>query len=400
MKTLLITALLTATYCIPAQSNDPIARYEAVESWRTVDDESAPYLFGVIHSVQVDSKGRLFVLDQQLQELHRFSADGEYEARVCRPGEGPGELSNTFSFTIDPEDRLALQRTFPPGIEIVDGDGTFLESISLEDADGEAPFTFLGSGLVVTREGIVAEGMVMDFTDPKSDRSRVVTSFDRRGKLVAEIARGIQPSVDFQASHVKIDERARFFSAGRRAVSPDGRLFVAPERELYRIDVMDLHGTLLTHIERRVDARPRTAEELEEAERSYAFSREDGRPLPEFEFELEATVPPIGNLQVVADELWVWRDVPDLPDGCLGRVDVFTLDGDFVETREICLPAVEKGDLPRVLDDGRVVVLENLLSASRSANAGSSIKVGNEDVEEDDDEGAAMNVVVYDLVRR
>jgi len=383
-----------------ATADDTIVRYDAVEAWRTVDDESVPYLFGVINQVRADSEGRVYLLDTQLQELHRFSADGEYEALVCRSGEGPGELSNTYWFTIDPQDRVVLQRGFPPGLVLVDADGTFLESVTFEGADGTPPFTFLGGGIAVTEVGFVVEGMVLDLTDPTVGQQRLLATFGPDGALIAEIARFTQPRVDFQASHETIDERARFFPFARRAVSPEGRIFVARERESYRVSMMDMEGNTLDSIERGAVARPRTAEELEEAKKAFSFSRTDGRPLPEFEFELESTVPPIAGVDFRDGALWVRVDAPDLPEECFGRFDLWSPDGEFIETREVYVPDVGDGDLSRALGASRLVVLENYRSASRAASAGQSIKVGNEEMEADEDVDAAMNVVVYDLVRR
>ena len=70
------------------------------EEW-TINEElrighvdGAPELqFGEIVSLDVDRAGRIYVLDQQAQEVRVFSPAGEYLRSVGQPGEGPGELS-------------------------------------------------------------------------------------------------------------------------------------------------------------------------------------------------------------------------------------------------------------------------------------------------------------------
>lgn len=381
---------------------DPsIVRYDAVEQWRTVDDESAPYLFGVVSQAATDSKGRVYLLDRQLQELHRFTADGAYDRIICRSGGGPGELSMTFWFTITPEDRIALPRSFPPGVVFVDTDGTYLDSISYEDADGQPAFNIAIGELAVSSTGMLVEGQNVDFSKPGGEETRILAHFTPDGRLQTEIVRHVQSRIDFEAARQTIDERARWFAGSRRALAPDGRIFVALDRDAYAITVLNPDGSVSQVIERDVSARRRSAEEIQEAEKNYGFSRSDGRPMPEFEFVIAETAPPIGTLRIQGDVLWVRLDAPDLPDDCQGRYAVHALDGTYLETREIYIPYDRDTDFVRPLADGRFVVLENYTSASRAASGGASIKRGNEVVEEaEDDEFAPMNVIVYEMKRR
>lgn len=53
----------------------------------------AAYQFGQIAGIDEDSQGRIYVLDQQAQEVRVFDADGTYLQSMGRPGNGPGELS-------------------------------------------------------------------------------------------------------------------------------------------------------------------------------------------------------------------------------------------------------------------------------------------------------------------
>jgi 6-bladed beta-propeller len=71
-----------------------------VPTWTTepevvigVIDDPDEYVFGEIGDVEVDSRGRLLVLDRQARLARVYGPDGRFLHDVGGPGEGPGELS-------------------------------------------------------------------------------------------------------------------------------------------------------------------------------------------------------------------------------------------------------------------------------------------------------------------
>ena len=76
-------------------THDPLWAPE--EAWRVVEDlrigeamSEGPDLFGAIYSFDVDAWGRIFVLDDQAQEVRIFDSGGAFVRTVGRRGEGPG----------------------------------------------------------------------------------------------------------------------------------------------------------------------------------------------------------------------------------------------------------------------------------------------------------------------
>lgn len=51
-----------------------------------------------IQQIRVDSKGNIYLLDQQLTKFFVFSPDGKFLYSFGKPGEGPGELKRVFNF--------------------------------------------------------------------------------------------------------------------------------------------------------------------------------------------------------------------------------------------------------------------------------------------------------------
>ncbi len=61
-----------------------------------------PDLFGEIRSFDVDSSGRVFVLDGQAQEVRVFNREGVFLRTVGGRGEGPGEFTLALSVDLSP----------------------------------------------------------------------------------------------------------------------------------------------------------------------------------------------------------------------------------------------------------------------------------------------------------
>lgn len=69
----------------------------------------APYLFGRLTDVALDTAGRIYVADMQTHDVRIFDASGSYMATAGREGQGPGEFwfpDRPCEITIGPENRL------------------------------------------------------------------------------------------------------------------------------------------------------------------------------------------------------------------------------------------------------------------------------------------------------
>jgi hypothetical protein len=60
------------------------------ELWRVGGEDDEEILFGLTTKVCTDGRGRVYVLDSQLNRVLVFSPDGEFSHTLFREGEGPG----------------------------------------------------------------------------------------------------------------------------------------------------------------------------------------------------------------------------------------------------------------------------------------------------------------------
>lgn len=65
--------------------------------------------FGDIRGIEVDDKGRIYVLDQQAAEVRSFSPDGHYLATLTHRGDGPAEISRANGMVFDNRGTLWVQ---------------------------------------------------------------------------------------------------------------------------------------------------------------------------------------------------------------------------------------------------------------------------------------------------
>ena len=78
---------------------NPAPRGGGPDEWRLVEelrlgevDGTGPEVFGDVHDVAVDEKGRIYVLDVGSKEVRVFDRGGGYLRSMAHGGEGPGEV--------------------------------------------------------------------------------------------------------------------------------------------------------------------------------------------------------------------------------------------------------------------------------------------------------------------
>lgn len=231
----------------------------AEEGWTVTQDmavgaaEGEPeYQFGQIAGIDVDSEGRLYVLDQQAQEIRVFGPSGEFLNRVGKAGAGPGELSRAAGpVFVGPGDTLAVPDVLLQRVTRYTPAGELAGSYPLPMNEGisvkwmEAP-----------NEDLVQQAMIMALPNqPAVEAKNLLLRRSPAGEIrdtVMELPIG--KTVDLSGGGPRI----RLFEAEPTwAVGPDGRFYFG-NNSRYRLEEYSPDGRLVRVIEKAAERRPVT----------------------------------------------------------------------------------------------------------------------------------------------
>lgn len=91
-------------------------------------DATGPELIGAVSCIEVDREGRLWVLEQQTQELRVFASDGHWVRTIGRKGGGPGEFQQVMGMGWGPDGNLWVVDPQNNRISMIDTAGNFVAS--------------------------------------------------------------------------------------------------------------------------------------------------------------------------------------------------------------------------------------------------------------------------------
>lgn len=221
-------------------------------------------VFGEISGlIAVDSRGRIFVGDQQASQIYAFGSDGEFIKSIGSKGEGPGEFSLLSDVRVGPGDSLYAFDLRRGRISAFDPSTLeFVKSIVVgEDIDGRSARDLIGvleSGFVVTYEDLPWPGT--EFNSERYKYARIVSHTGLAGK--ESIVR--VPSSEF----MMVRSGNRFLGAAmpypRDPVIYLGldELVYSGSTESITVAVTAATGEMLSTIEHSHEAIPITSREL------------------------------------------------------------------------------------------------------------------------------------------
>ena len=110
--------------------------WQVEEVWRIGSNATdGPELFGRIGSLDVDAQGRVYVLDDQANEVRIFDAQGRHVRTFGRPGDGPGEFANVSAIDLSEAGEIWVMQMHKGHLAIFDTTGRYVRGKRSNQAD-------------------------------------------------------------------------------------------------------------------------------------------------------------------------------------------------------------------------------------------------------------------------
>jgi len=377
-----------------AEPVNGVKRLELQEMWRVGGPDDDENFFGLVTWAERGPDGLIYVMDVQLSQVNVYDDAGRLVRTLFGEGEGPGEVRRPRDLVLLPDGSIGAVQEFPGKIVRVDAENTPLPSIEPRLGDvADGGFVAM-SGAECRGGTFLIAGVQISRTDDPAERKRhmYLATVDDAGHIQPPL---LERTVNWDFNHFVFDEDVNlpsFYWA--LAVGPDGRVYTAPERTEYAINVYAPDGTLEKVIRRDYESRRRTPEDM-------AWIRDlmegNFRQLPggyelkisEFDSDLywlnrSLQVDEDGNLWALSS-----RGARENPAGVLATFDVFDPSGVFDRQVQVACDGDGNEDGVFLLGTHRVLVIKGYVDATATMFGGAPAEG------EEGEEAAPMQLICY-----
>lgn len=322
------------------------AQWKLTETLRLGGAETGPTSFLYTKSIEVDSKGRIFVYDRRTQDIRMFGSDGKLVRVIGRVGSGPGELRDAEGIAIARDGKLWARDAANARFSVFSSEGVFEKTWTMQFCTSQGPWDpqMDRMGRIVDVDCVVAGGRALKYVVLAyyTDMSRVDTIADRPECGSKELAEA--------GTWITRTARGRSFRSIPYAARPIGAL--GPEGEAWcvpnpsRYDVLRLRPGAkdTTRISRNVPPVPVTS-----LERDSVIADIESKGPTALDFSRIPKVKPAIDRLTVDDQgrLWVRRT------NAKGAIefDIYSPSGGIIATAELGVynsaiwhPFVVRGD--------------------------------------------------------
>jgi hypothetical protein len=384
MALLLLASLLPAAPSAAdvehVKNRDPLHPPRTVhleEVWRA-GDEDGDIIFGQVIEALSDEDGNVYLLDAQLCQVDVFSPEGDHLRVLSREGDGPGETRNPRGMTIMPDGSLGIMELFPGRFVTLSLDGEPRGIVRVGGDNGpETGFT-ASVGCEYRGGTLLLAGQHSVPSDAGQDRVQYLARLSDNGEELARYCEA-HTTLDFQKAHfVERELLPAFYFA--HAVGPDGRVYVAQERNEYAVSVYLPDGTLDRVIERDFENWKRDALDMRRMNALFDTWARD-IPFPSTR-EIDSYERAIMSLHVgEGDTLWVQhsRSGRNQPRGILLTYDLFGPEGRYLQQVSVACEGDPAFDGLELLPDGRVLLIKGYVLARMASLDARGVSFGEED---------------------
>mgnify|MGYP006289858271 CR=1 FL=1 len=231
------------------------------------------YQFGQIAGIDVGADGRIYVIDQQAQEVRVFGPDGGYLNTIGQAGSGPGELSQAAGpVFVSPGDTVVVPDAMQQRITLYTAAGEPAGSHQLPMTAG-IPIKWMET----PDHDLIQQAMVMQLPGQQAvDQKNLLIRREPTGEVVDTLlAMPIGESVSFTGNTPSI---TLFEAEPMWTLDPEGRLYTGVNSE-YSLKTYSPEGELTRIVRKPFEQRPVTDSDQAEFRRIVeGLWREQGMP--------------------------------------------------------------------------------------------------------------------------
>ncbi|MBP2681191.1 MAG: hypothetical protein H6Q78_1054 [Candidatus Krumholzibacteriota bacterium] len=370
----------------PAEPSSTPVVAEAKELWRAGGEGDDEVLFGVISQITTDSRGNVYILDSQLNQVMILSPNGEQIRAIGREGEGPGEFQRPSDLFLTADGNVAVLQRMPGRIVLLTPEGEPLGNMRI-------PETAEGGMQMFSNGRLAGENVVLNVSrfarrDDGFDTINSLFSVDREGNLVSTF---FAKKDEGNFANMVFDEKKMGPGALVWSAGLDGRVYTSDSFDGYRYQVWSPAGKLERVVEKEYTPRKRSSEEMKRYAPVVRIQQGDRAQSPEVKAsETDRDIQqifPRGN-----GEVWVLSSMGAFgpPPGAIASFDVFDGTGKFTGRTAFNGTGSYAEDGLYLVGD-RLYVVTGLRSARRAMFGASEGAAGEgEDTEQ-------MEVICYEL---
>ena len=322
----------------------PDEGWQIVEEMRYGSDTGDDAIFfGSIRSFDVDAQGRLYVLDNQSQEIHIFDPDGVWVRTVGTRGAGPGEFENAAAVDITRTGEIWVMEMQKGQLSILDSTGNYQRTERV-NSTGWDYWPYPGGFDQLGRYNAFV------FSLEAEDASELLTRFDQSFAPLDTVALPVSPVKTERFEVVNedggyISSSIPFQGSFSWRFSASGNFWTLLTRP-YELAEITADGRVLRTVTREFELMPVTAAELNDAREGLTWFTNQGGKID------ESRIPrtkPVVSAFFSDDEgnLWV-RRTETTPEAEGSLFDVFSAEGYFLG--EVRFPFSLRSNKPIVRD--------------------------------------------------
>lgn len=271
-----------------------------------ITDESGKYFFRRPRNFQIAQDGNLFVQDNE--HLLQFDSEGTYLRDLYKKGQGPGEIENYFSYSLNQE-KIYINDSTAVKVIQTDMEGNFIHQVKIENGPHGSFYGALGNWYIFLKNIIPP---LSEFNNKLYDSKIAVKLVSKDGKIEKE-------------SHV-LSQKV-FLSTNGRMISMELRISVLSENANilyvsisgeYLLEALDLEGgQILKRFNRKYPRIKHVKSSWEDD-----LHKKYDVPIKRYEDDVE-------GLFINKDLIWVKTSTKDEKKGFL--IDVFDSEGKYID---------------------------------------------------------------------